>query len=100
MESGQPVEYRKRVLDSDDEEEIRDLPEEEQRLARRTKVQRWYVPSQTVVKRPVTLEESNVAMCAWLGVHAGVAKVTGVKGRRDADSGKGTAAVKRLVPNS
>ena len=38
MENGQPAEYRKRVLDSDNDEEIRDLPEEEQRLVRRTKV--------------------------------------------------------------
>ena len=34
MENGQPVEYRKRMLDSDDDEEIRDLPEQDQRLAR------------------------------------------------------------------
>ena len=39
MENGQPVEYRKRMLDSDDDEEIRDLPEKDQRLARRTKIQ-------------------------------------------------------------
>ena len=45
MENGQPVEYRKRMLDSDDDEEIRDLPEKEQRLARRTKVLRRYAPT-------------------------------------------------------
>ena len=33
LEEGQPVDYRKRVLDSDDEEEMLALPEEEQRLA-------------------------------------------------------------------
>ena len=51
---------RKRVLDSDDEEEIRALPEEEQGLARRTKVLRRYVPIQAVVKRPAAVEESNL----------------------------------------
>ena len=81
------------MLDSDDEEEIRDLPEEEQRLARRTKVLRRYVPSQTVVKRLAVVEESNEAICAWLGMHAGVAKVPGVKGRRDPDRGKWAVAV-------
>lgn len=57
-ENGQPVEYRKRVLDSDDEKE---LPEEEQRLARCTKALRRYAPSQTVAKRPSVVEESNAA---------------------------------------
>ena len=46
---------------------------------------RWYAPSQAVVKRPAVVEESNVAMRAWLGVHEGVAKAPGIKGRRDPD---------------
>ena len=52
------------MLDSDDKEEMRALPEEEQRLARQTKVLRRYVPTQAVVKRPAAVEESNVAMRA------------------------------------
>ena len=93
IENEQPVKYRKRVLDSDDEEEMRELPEEEQRLARLTKVLRRYVPSQAVVKRSAVVEESNVAMRAWLGVNEGVAKAPGVKGRRGPDRGKRTIAV-------
>ena len=69
------MECRKRELDSDDEEELRAFPKEEQRLSRRTKVLRWYVPTQTVVKRPAAVEESNVAMRAWLGVSEGAARV-------------------------
>ena len=57
------MECRRRVLDSDDEKEMRDLMEEEQRLARRSKVLRRYVPSQPGAKRPM-VEESNVAICA------------------------------------
>ena len=52
---------------SDDDEEMRDLLEEEQSLAQRSKVLRRYVPSQPVAKQHV-VEESNVAICAWLGV--------------------------------
>ena len=37
---------------------------------------------------PAEVEESNEAMCAWLGMHAGIAKVPGVKGRRDPARGK------------
>ena len=62
-ENGQPVECRRRVLDSDDEKEMRDLQEEEQRLARRSKVLRRHVPLQPGAKRPV-VEESNAAICA------------------------------------
>ena len=94
LEEGQPVEYRKRVLDSDDDEEIRALPEEEQGLARRTKVLRRYVPTQVVVKRPAVVEESNVAMRAWLGVGEGAAAVSAVgKGKRSLVRGKGAPAV-------
>lgn len=55
------------MLDSDDEEELRALPEEEQRLTRRTKAPRRYAPSQTVVKGPSVVEESNVAMLRMVG---------------------------------
>ena len=97
LEEGQPVEYRKRVLDSDDVEEIRALPEEEQGLARRTKVLRRYVPIQAVVKRPVAVEESNVAIRAWLGAGEGAAKASNVgKSKRGCVRGKGAAAVTRV----
>ena len=93
LEDDQPVEYRKRVLDSDDEEEMRALPEEEQRLARRTKVLRRYVPTQAVVKRPAAVEESNVAMRAWL-VSEGAARAPDEgKGKWGHDSGKRATAV-------
>ena len=82
------MEYRKRVLDSNDEE-IRALPQEEQGLTRRTKVLRRHVPTQAVVKRPVVVEESNVAMRAWLGVSEGTAKAPDVgKGKRGLARGK------------
>ena len=94
LEDGQPVEYRKRVLDSDDEEEIRALPEEEQGLARRTKVLKRYVPIQAVVKRPAAVEESNVAIRAWLGASEGTAKASNVeKSKRGCVRGKGATAV-------
>ena len=94
LEEGQPVDYRKRVLDSDDEEEMRVLPEEEQRLARRTKVLRRYVPTQAVVKRPAVVEESNVAMRAWLGVSEGAATAPEVgKSKRGLVRGKGAPEV-------
>ena len=94
LEGGQPVEYRKRVLDSDEEKEIRALLEEEQGLARRTKVLRRYVPTQAVVKRPAVVEESNVAMRAWLGVDEGAAKAPDVrKSERGCIRGKGAPAV-------
>ena len=54
---------------------------------------RRHVPSQTVVKRSAKIEESNEAMCTRLGMHVGVAKVPGVKGRRDPDRGKRAAVV-------
>ena len=68
---------------------MRELPEEEQQLARQTKMLKRYAPSQAVVKRLAVVEESNVAMRAWLGV----AKAPGIKGRRDPDRGKKAAAV-------
>ena len=95
LEEGiQPVEYRKRVLDSDDDEEIRALPEEEQGIARPTKVLRRYVPIQAVVKRPAAAEESNVAIRAWLGAIEGAAKAPDVgKSKRGCVRGKGAPAV-------
>ena len=36
-----------------------------------------------MVKRPAATEETNVAIFAWLGVHAGVAKVICVKGGQE-----------------
>ena len=87
------MEYRKRVLDSGDEEEIRALPEEDQGLARRTKVLRRYGPIQAVVKRPAAVEESNVAIRAWLGAGEGAAKATDVgKSKRGCVKGKGALA--------
>ena len=65
------MEYRKRVLDSDDQEEMRDLPEEEQRLTRGSEVFRRYIPSQPVVIRHV-VKERDVIICARLGVQAGL----------------------------
>ena len=94
LEDGQPVEYRKSLLDSDDEEEMRALPEEEQRLARRTKVLRRYVPTQAVVKRPAAVEESNVAMRTWLGVSEVAARAPDVwKGKWGHDRGKKATVV-------
>ena len=87
---------RKRELDSDDEEELRAFPKEEQRLSRRTKVLRRYVPTQIVVKRPAAVEESNVAMRAWLGVSEGAARVKAPdvgKGKRGPDRGKRVTTV-------
>ena len=54
---------------------------------------RRYVPTQAVVKRPV-VEESNVAMRAWLGVGEGAATAPDVgKVKRGLAKGKGAAAV-------
>ena len=89
LENGQPVEYRKRVLDSDEEEQMRDHPEEEQRLSRRAKVLKRYVPSQAVAKRPAVVEESNMAIRAWLGVNEGVERAPGTaKSKRGLDRDK------------
>ena len=59
------------MLDSDDEEEMRDLPEEEERLTRSSKVLRRYVLSHPVVIRPVVVER-DVIISARLGVQAGL----------------------------
>ena len=55
------MEYRKWELDSDDEDEMRDL-QEERSLARRAKVLRQYIPSQPVVKRPVVEQRGNLCL--------------------------------------
>ena len=55
---------------------------------------RRYVPSQAVVKRPAVVEESNVALRAWLGVRAGVSRATGtIRSGQEPVSGKWAAAV-------
>ena len=55
---------------------------------------RRYVPIQAVVKRPAAVEESNVAIRAWLGAGEGAAKAPNVgKSKRGCARGKGATAV-------
>ena len=66
QQDGQPEGYRKRPLDSDDEDELALLPVDQRAAARSAKVIRRYVPSADP-KRTTRPPEDPMRIQAWLG---------------------------------
>ena len=66
QQDGQPEGYRRRLLDSDDEDELALLPVDQRAAARSAKVIRRYVPS-AAPERTAPPPEDPARMQAWLG---------------------------------
>ena len=66
QQDGRPEGYRRRLLDSDDEDELAMLPVDQRAMARSTKVIRRYVPS-AAPTRTAPPPEDPIRMQAWLG---------------------------------
>ena len=65
-QDGQPEGYRRRLLDSDDEDELALLPVDQRTAARSAKVIRRYIPS-AAPERTAPPPEDPARMHAWLG---------------------------------
>ena len=66
QQDGQPEGYRQRLLDSDEEDELANLPVDQRAAARSAKVIRKYVPS-AAPERAAPPPEDPMGMQVWLG---------------------------------